>query len=280
MTYEGANNMLEKKIIIDGIETNYCAKEDGTIWNLKTGRELKGTLARNDYKSVQLSFNGKLKSFMTHRLIAEAFCNNPNGYTIVSHKDGDPYNNVASNLEWVQVQEKRKMQEKKTEAQKEIDIKIEEGWKCLSWISPNYYINNGGVIWNSKTKKISQPSLRNGYERVNLLSSKLSVHRLVYEAFVGEIPDGCVIDHIDGNRSNNNISNLRLITQSENVKNAMKNGHKCQVPVLQFDKQNNFIKEYNNIQEAADAMSVTHAAVRSAIKRGGTCKGYYWKKKD
>lgn len=272
--------MLEKKIIIDGIETNYCAKEDGTIWNLKTGRELKGTLARNEYRSVQLSINGKLKTFMTHRLIAEAFCDNPNDYTIVSHKDGNPYNNAANNLEWVQVQERRKIQEKKTKIQNEIIVKIEDGWKCLSWINSNYYISNCGEIWNSKTKKNLSLESRNGYKRIKIGNSQCSIHRLVYEAFIGEIPEGYVIDHIDGNRANNNVSNLRLITQSENVKNAMKNGHKCQVPVLQFDKQNNFIKEYSNIQEAANAVGVTHAAVRSAIGRGGTCKGYYWKRKD
>lgn len=273
--------MLEKKIIIDGIETNYCAKEDGTIWNLKTGRELKGTLARNEYRSVQLTVNGKLKSYMTHRLIAETFCDNPNDYNIVIHKDGDPYNNAANNLKWMQAQEQKKTQEKRTAIQNEIDVKKEEGWKCLSWLKPNtYYISEWGEIWNSKNKKILSPEIRNGYKRVSIGGSRYSVHCLVYEAFVGEIPEGCVIDHIDGNRANNNISNLRFITQSENMKNAMKNGHKCQVPVLQFDKQNNFIKEYNNIQEAANAMGVTHAAVRSAIGRGGTCKGYYWKKKD
>lgn len=35
---------------------------------------------------------------------------------------------------------------------------------------------------------------------------------------------------------------------------------------------------YKTIQEAADAMQVTHPAIRSAENRNGTCKGYYWKR--
>ncbi len=43
------------------------------------------------------------------------------------------------------------------------------------------------------------------------------VHRVVYEAFVGKIPKGLEIDHIDGNKHNNDITNLRAINRSENM---------------------------------------------------------------
>jgi len=42
-------------------------------------------------------------------------------------------------------------------------------------------------------------------------------HRLVYEAFVGKIGKGLEIDHIDGNKHNNDISNLRAVNHSENM---------------------------------------------------------------
>jgi hypothetical protein len=43
-------------------------------------------------------------------------------------------------------------------------------------------------------------------------------HRLVYEKFGGEIPKGLEIDHIDGNKHNNDITNLRAVTRSQNMK--------------------------------------------------------------
>ena len=43
------------------------------------------------------------------------------------------------------------------------------------------------------------------------------VHRVVYETHVGKIPKGFEIDHIDGNKHNNDITNLRVVTRSENM---------------------------------------------------------------
>lgn len=40
------------------------------------------------------------------------------------------------------------------------------------------------------------------------------VHRLVYKTYKGEVPEGMVIDHIDGNTKNNSIENLRCVTVS------------------------------------------------------------------
>lgn len=47
------------------------------------------------------------------------------------------------------------------------------------------------------------------------------IHRLVYEMFIGPIPEGKVIDHIDNHQSNNCYKNLQAITQYENTKKYM-----------------------------------------------------------
>ena len=45
-------------------------------------------------------------------------------------------------------------------------------------------------------------------------------HHLVAKAFIGERPEGLVIDHIDRNKLNNNVSNLRYVSQKENIHNS------------------------------------------------------------
>lgn len=53
-----------------------------------------------DYRAVSLSSGGARIKFLVHRLVAEAFIPNPEGKAQVNHKDGNPTNNAAENLEW------------------------------------------------------------------------------------------------------------------------------------------------------------------------------------
>lgn len=58
-----------------------------------------------------------------------------------------------------------------------------------------------------------------GYLTVRVRHVRTTVHRLVALAFLGERPEGMVIDHIDRDKTNNHISNLRYCSLSENSKN-------------------------------------------------------------
>ena len=53
------------------------------------------------YKVVYLKVNGKKKPKYVHRLVAEAFIENPNNFKEINHKDFDKSNNIITNLEWV-----------------------------------------------------------------------------------------------------------------------------------------------------------------------------------
>lgn len=53
---------------------------------------------------------------------------------------------------------------------------------------------------------------------------RVSSHRLIYRLFVGAIPDGHVVDHVDGDKQNNAPSNLRAVTPQRNTRLAMESG--------------------------------------------------------
>ena len=57
-----------------------------------------------------------------------------------------------------------------------------------------------------------------GYRRVNILNHRVMYHRLVWAMHYGSWPDG-FIDHINGDRSDNRASNLRVVTAAENSRN-------------------------------------------------------------
>lgn len=80
----------------------------------------------------------------------------------------------------------------------------------------------GGKILSPKTKN-------NGYKELNLTintqtNKSFYVHRLVVETWIGEIPSKMTINHIDGDKSNNNLSNLEIVSYSDNMKHAYKLG--------------------------------------------------------
>lgn len=69
--------------------------------NLSNGRKLlKPYVINSGYKAYRVNVKGVRKSYLIHRLVAEAFVPNPNNYPIVNHIDGDKLNNEATNLEW------------------------------------------------------------------------------------------------------------------------------------------------------------------------------------
>ena len=267
-----------KDIIIDGKITNYEVSDDGKIFNKKTGRELKGTYKTNEYHTVMLMIDGKSKIFLVHRLIAQAFIDNPNNYPVVDHINQDKYDNRIENLRWVDystnslnVSNKKKVS-KHDYWDKDFD---EKHWKRLL-INSNYYASDTGMIVNDKTKMILKFTNRNGYRRISMGNKLLSVHRLIWEAFNGPIPDKMQVDHINGNKADNRLENLRLVSGSDNMKNAYANGHATAVKIYQFDESGNFIADYPTIREAAQAINGNEYAIKQASDRLGTSSGYYW----
>ncbi|EMF5533998.1 HNH endonuclease [Salmonella enterica] len=58
-----------------------------------------------------------------------------------------------------------------------------------------------------------------GYYRITINNVSYRVHRIIWVLFHGEIDSNLTVDHLDRNRANNNIRNLRLVTHSQNCSN-------------------------------------------------------------
>ena len=82
---------------------------------------------------------------------------------------------------------------------------------CLYWLKCPPCRVKPGDLAGSVTK--------DGYLAVRFQRKLLMVHRVIWELVHGVIPEGMEVDHIDHNRTNNFITNLRLVSASDNQKN-------------------------------------------------------------
>ena len=91
----------------------------------------------------------------------------------------------------------------------------------------SYEKSTGFLYWKSKSSVYSRIAIgskagylnKSGYLIVTVNFKKLSVHRIVWEMHNDKIQDGMCIDHINGNKKDNRLENLRLATMSQNVCN-------------------------------------------------------------
>lgn len=83
---------------VRGYEGLYEISDDGRI--RRNGKILSPTDNGNGYLIIGLMKNNKKKNHYIHRLVAEAFVENPSNYEVVNHIDFDKRNNDKSNLEW------------------------------------------------------------------------------------------------------------------------------------------------------------------------------------
>ena len=184
-------------------------------------------------------------------------------------------------------------------------------WRAIDGF-PNYMVSNTGEIKSlnynktGKEKILIPHKLSNGYLGINLYddnkrSCYLLIHRLVAQAFLPN-PNGYrIINHKDENRSNNSVNNLEWCSYKYNLNygnrnsklsNSLTNNPFFSIPVLQYSKTREFLKEFPSIAEAARTINNGNikAAVTNILKccrgvadtqfgivRRKTAYGYIWK---
>ena len=83
-----------------------------------------------------------------------------------------------------------------------------------------YYDSDLGMLREVDTQKLVRRRARHGYCRLLLPDGRsAAVHRVIWTLVNGDIPDGMTIDHIDRDKNNNRVENLRCVSQGENNRN-------------------------------------------------------------
>ena len=255
---------------------NYEIDENGNVYNVCSKKFLKGSIGENGYRYYRLSKNNHKKMFYAHRLVAEYFLLNPDNLPVVNHKDGNKLNNNVNNLEWVSYSDNTKHWHKnKEKIQINREYYIEdlpnEEWKQYK----NYLVSSCGRVRHKKNNNLLKPSLACGYYKVRLSNNGLAedylIHKLVWELFSNcDIPDyNTVIDHIDGNKLNNNINNLRKITLSENVKAALyeQKTNSSAKRVGQYSLDGELLNVFVSTRKAAEELNLDSSTI-SKVCRG------------
>lgn len=92
----------------------------------------------------------------------------------------------------------------------------------------DYEIFEDGKVYSHKSKKYLKFQMRSGYYYVELCKDgkgyKKDIHRLLGEHFIDGYFEGAVINHIDGNKLNNDLDNLEWVTFSDNLQHALNTG--------------------------------------------------------
>jgi hypothetical protein len=116
---------------------------------------------------------------------------------------------------------------------------MQEEFKIINGYE-NYSVSNLGNVRNDKKGKVLKQSNKDGYKIVALDCKLHRVHILVAKAFIPNLYNKKCVDHIDTDKTNNNVGNLRWSTHSENNYNApIRNDNKSGTKGVCYCKKNN-----------------------------------------
>ena len=128
------------------------------------------------------------------------------------------------------------------------------------WTNKDYH----GLVMQARFKKLTFSKSKSGHLVVSFgRNDKELVHRVIYKTFVGEVPNGNVIRHLNDDPSDNRVSNLAAGTQKENMMDAGKNGRfKTKLNAEQVIKIKG-LKGFKKRKEVADEFSVSEGTIKN-----------------
>jgi hypothetical protein len=100
------------------------------------------------------------------------------------------------------------------------------GWRPIEGC-PQYRVSRSGrivnMLWNKgkRPKEVTGFVGNRGYKTTLIGTKRLCFHRIVVEHFIGKIPKGMHVNHKDGNKQNNAVANLEIVTPTENARHSV-----------------------------------------------------------
>jgi hypothetical protein len=166
----------------------------------------------------------------------------------------------------------------------------EEVWKKIDNF-PSYECSTMGRF-RRKDKLLKFGVHQKGYLYIRLYKNgkqyTFRAHRLVYAVFIGPIPEGFEINHTNGDKTNNTVSNLDLTNHSENMKHAVRTGllkfktgkdHLLSIPIIGEHIETGDIITFSGQQEAS-RYGFNQGNIQSVLKgKRHSHKGYVWRYK-
>lgn len=153
----------------------------------------------------------------------------------------------------------------------------------------NYTVSSTGVITNIKTNKtLKLQKDTKGYYMFTLRSpitkkrKAFRIHVVVASHFIDEnfLESGLKVNHIDGDKANNDVSNLEIVTQKENIEHAYKHGLRKNFykKILQIDiESGDILNEFATVIEVSKFLGITVANTSKGIKKG-IYRGFVWER--
>jgi hypothetical protein len=156
-------------------------------------------------------------------------------------------------------------------------------WRQIDGLS-RYKISSDGRVWSNQFRIIMKSFMDNGYISVNLASDKTTarsgvykVHLLVAMAYIGPIPPAHQVNHVNGIKTDNNVTNLEITTGSENCQHAVDTGLRDYGVVIQLNQFGEEIDRFRNAAEAEKKTGILSKTILAAIARGTKNREeFYW----